>query len=608
MPTQAQPLTRALVAFGIATAALFLGPVALHASNSPTDDPEMTFTGSYLAARSAAQDQDLDSAVRYLGRALQSDPDNAELLERTFVLQVINGDIDGGIELASRLLGEGNENGLASVVLGIKEIRDGDFTAAVKNFESPQTGPVAVLIVGLLKAWAQQGQGQTDQALATVAALKGPEWYAVFKDFHSALIEDVAGRQADAVAAMKEAFKSDASGLRMVEGYARTLARAGEVDTAKDALKTFAQQAQDHPIVEALLKELDSGQKPAALVASAQEGAAEALYSLGVALTGDGNNDLSAIYLELSLYLNPRDDLGWITLGDIRRANQDYLKAIGSFEKVGATSPLHEVATIEAAVSLDALDRSDEATAALNKLLADDPQSLSAALALGDILRGRKKFAEAADAYTIGINQIKEPVPTDWQLFYSRGITYERTKRWEQAEADFRMALKLNPNQPQVLNYLGYSLVDKRLKLDEALDMIRKAVGQRPEDAYIVDSLGWAYFQLGHLDDAVAELEKAVLLQPEDPVINDHLGDAYWKSGRKLEALFQWSHARDLKPEDEELPKILAKLKGGLDAVPADATKHTENETAPAVPTQPRAEVVTPPAPGAPATPAPAVQ
>ncbi len=164
-----------------------------------------------------------------------------------------------------------------------------------------------------------------------------------------------------------------------------------------------------------------------------------------------------------------------------------------------------------------------------------------------------------------------------------------------------------------MLNYLGYSLVDQRIKLDEALDMIRKAVGARPEDAYIIDSLGWAYFQLGHVDDAVTELEKAVLLQPEDPVINDHLGDAYWKSGRKLEAIFQWSHARDLKPEDDQLPKILAKLKGGLDAVPADEpakpSSHTENDTAPADAVQPpRAEAVTPPAVGSPATPAPAVQ
>ena len=614
MPTQAQPLTRVLVAFGIVSAALTFAPAISFGSNTPMDDPELTFTGSYLAARSAAQDQDLDSAVRYLGRALESDPDNDELLERTFILRVVNGDIGGGIELANRMLAEGSKNGLASAVLGIQALKAGDYAEAVKNFEAPQTGPVAVLIIGLLEAWAQQGHGQTDEALATVESLKGPDWYPVFKKFHAALIEDVAGRKADAVASMKDAYKADGSGLRMVEGYARTLARAGEVDEAKKALTDFSKLAQDHPVVRKLLGELEAGTAPAPLVSNAQEGAAEALYSLGVALTGDGNNDLSAIYLELALYLNANDDLAWITLGDIRRTNRDYEKAIMAFDKVPDSSPLREVGTIEAAVSLDALDKPDEAAAELRKLIDTDATNQAAALALGDILRGRKRFGEAAEAYTIGIKAITATAPSDWQLYYSRGITYERTKRWDQAEADFREALKLNPNQPQVLNYLGYSLVDQGMKLDEAIDMIRKAVGQRPEDAYIIDSLGWAYFRLGHVDDAVAELEKAVLLQPEDPVINDHLGDAYWKSGRKLEAIFQWSHARDLKPEDDQLPKILAKLKGGLDAVPSEEipgnpSSHTENDATPPDPVQPpRAEVVTPPASGAPTTSAPAVQ
>jgi Flp pilus assembly protein TadD len=276
---------------------------------------------------------------------------------------------------------------------------------------------------------------------------------------------------------------------------------------------------------------------------------------------------------------------------------------------VSDASPLHEVAVIESSVSLDALEKPDQATAALRALLARDPESLAAALALGDIHRGRKQFEQAAEAYSIGIKSIKEAVPTDWQLYYSRGITYERTHRWSDAEADFRMALKLNPNQPQVLNYLGYSLVDQRQKLDEALGMIRKAVGQRPEDAYIVDSLGWAYYQLGHLDDAVKELEKAVQLQPEDPVINDHLGDVYWKTGRKLEATFQWTHARDLKPEDDQLTKILAKLKGGLDAEPLPGPLPSRSEDAPTPGAQPpRAEVVPPGNSGSPVAPAPAVQ
>ena len=129
-------------------------------------------------------------------------------------------------------------------------------------------------------------------------------------------------------------------------------------------------------------------------------------------------------------------------------------------------------------------------------------------------------------------------------MFYFRGICYERSKQWPQAEADLKKALQLYPDQPLVLNYLGYSWIDQGVNLDEGMNMIRRAVEQRPDDGYIVNSLGWANFRIGNYDEAVKELERAVELKPDDPTINDHLGDAYWRVGRVLEARFQWSHAK----------------------------------------------------------------
>src|SRR5213078_2154909 len=145
-----------------------------------------------------------------------------------------------------------------------------------------------------------------------------------------------------------------------------------------------------------------------------------------------------------------------------------------------------------------------------------------------------------------------------------RGICNERSKQWASAEGDFKRALELSPEQAHVLNYLGYSWIDQGVNLDEGMRMIRRAVEQRPDDGYIVDSLGWAYYRIHNYDEAVKQLERAVELKPEDPTINDHLGDAYWRVGRVLEARFQWSHARDLKPESEDLAKIESKLKSGL--------------------------------------------
>jgi len=195
-------------------------------------------------------------------------------------------------------------------------------------------------------------------------------------------------------------------------------------------------------------------------------------------------------------------------------------------------------------------------------------------MALGNIERERKQYGDCARTYGRGVDSIANPARSNWTLFYFRGICFERDKQWSKAEADLKKALELYPDQPHVLNYLGYSWVDQGANLDEGMRMIKRSVEQRPDDGYIVDSLGWAWYRLGKYDEAVKQLERAVELKPVDPTINDHLGDAYWRIGRTLEAKFQWSHAKDLKPEDEELKKIEGKIQNGLPEPPtADADK-----------------------------------
>jgi Flp pilus assembly protein TadD len=238
--------------------------------------------------------------------------------------------------------------------------------------------------------------------------------------------------------------------------------------------------------------------------------------------------------------------------------------AIKVYERVPGDSPLHRNALIQMAANLDTLERPEEAKKHLRKLIAENPKDLEAIMALGNVLRSHKEFAECADNYTKAIDLVKNPTKANWTLFYFRGICYERSKEWPKAEADLKKALELYPDQPHVLNYLGYSWIDQGVNLDKGMEMIKLAVSKRPDDGYIVDSLGWAYYRLGNYEEAVKYLEKAIELKPEDPTINDHLGDAYWRVGRVLEANFQWAHARDLKPDQDELPKILEKLKNGL--------------------------------------------
>jgi tetratricopeptide (TPR) repeat protein len=215
---------------------------------------------------------------------------------------------------------------------------------------------------------------------------------------------------------------------------------------------------------------------------------------------------------------------------------------------------------MRAALALDSLNRTPEAETAFKKAIAANPDDIQSYISYGNMLRGRERFAEAADAYSRAIDHLGMPATADWSIFYYRGISHERTKKWPAAEADFKKALELSPDQPLVLNYLGYSWVDMGQNLDEGLAMINKAVELRPNDGFIVDSLGWAHYRLGQYDEAVDDLERAIGLKPEDPTINDHLGDAYWKAGRKLEAQFQWRHARDFGAEGAELEVILKKI------------------------------------------------
>jgi tetratricopeptide (TPR) repeat protein len=359
----------------------------------------------------------------------------------------------------------------------------------------------------------------------------------------------------------------------VVEAYASWTSRNKSPKDALAIFEAFDKVLPDHPLVVQAEKKLKAGDKLPPLVANAQAGAAEALYGLGASLGRRGGEDLGLVYLQLGLYLKPEHPLALLSLADLYETLKKPNLALKIYERMPANSPLHRNALIQAASDLDALNRPKEAQQHLQTLLKEHPDDQEVIMALGNVQRGHKEFAECADTYSKGIALIPHPDKSNWVIYYFRGICYERSHQWPKAEADLKEALKLFPDQPHVLNYLGYSWIDQGVHLDEGMAMIKKAVQQRPDDGYIVDSLGWAYYKLGKYEEAVKQLEHAVELKPEDPTINDHLGDAYWRVGRTLEAKYQWIQARDFKPDAEELPKIEAKLKNGLPAATSSQAK-----------------------------------
>jgi tetratricopeptide (TPR) repeat protein len=412
-------------------------------------------------------------------------------------------------------------------------------------------------------------------ATDAIDKLSGADWYAIFKELHAGLILDMAGQKKDAGKRLERSYKLDPTALRVVQSYGGFLSRQGSNSEALKVFSTFEEALPRHPLVVEAINEIKSGKKLPLLVDTPQSGAAEVLYGLGSALGRRGGEDLGLIYLQLALYLVPSHPLALLSLGDLYEAMKKPELANKTYERVPLTSPLARNAQIQLALNLDTLDQTEEAKAHLEKLIASNPGDLEAIMALGNILRGRKQFSECADVYSKGIDTITKAEKSNWVIYYFRGICLERSKQWARAEADLKKSLELLPEQPHVLNYLGYSWIDQGVNLDDGMRMIQRAVEQRADDGYIVDSLGWAHYRLGNVEEAVKQLERAVELKPEDPTINDHLGDAYWRVGRVLEARFQWSHARDLKPEPEDLTKIEAKLKSGL---PDDTSSAAEAE------------------------------
>jgi tetratricopeptide (TPR) repeat protein len=525
--------------------------------------------GSYLAARHAGAERDAASAAAYYLDVLKLDPHNPDLLSRTFLSVLTDGDVDDASKLAERLLAIDHSDRIARLVIGIRELKLRHYGPARQNFSQSVRGPVTDLTATLLSAWALYGAGDSRVAVEALDKLNGPDWYGIFKDLHAGIILDLANNKKDAGKRYASAYKADPSALRTVEAYGRFLSRNGSKDDALKIYQDFAKALPDHPVVNQEIKQISDGEKLPPLADSPQAGAAEALYGLGASIGRRGGEDLALIYLQLALYLEPSHAMALLSLGDLYEELKKPDLAIKAYERVPPSSPLARNAEIQLAVDLDSLDRTDEAKKRLEHVIAEHPKDTEAIIELGNIQRGRKQFADCADSYGKAVNTVAQPEKSNWVMFYFRGICHERAHQWPAAEADMKKALELFPDQPLVLNYLGYSWIDQGVHMDQGMDMIRRAVEQRPDDGYIVDSLGWAYFRTGNYDEAVKNLERAVELKPEDPTINDHLGDAYWRVGRVLEAHFQWSHAKDLNPEPEDLPKIEAKLKDGL---PADTS------------------------------------
>ncbi|MBD8065468.1 tetratricopeptide repeat protein [Devosia sp. PTR5] len=565
-------LVRPLLA-GVFIAALASPLAAQTSASNPIDLLKIfrpSVSGTYLAGQQALQELSTSEAADYFNQAAQSDWDNPILVERSFVAFAADGRVSEAATVGKHLLELDRTNQLAELVLAAEALKERRYAAADEMLGAISQDTFTGITAAILRAWALVGQDKADEADALLHKL-GETGLEDFLVFHRALLAEASGNRSKALDLAGKAFDNEPFVARIVEVYARMLANDGQFDAADDVIAQFEDQGLSHPVVAEVKKAVEARRKPGVFTASVQIGAAEMFHGIGSALSRDGSKDLALVFLRLGTYLDPKSDVIALAVGQLLDSENQHESANKIYDAVPSNSPMKPMAVVRVAQNLDATGDRAEAIRRLRNIVSTSPDNLDAVSALGDILRYDEQFVEAADAYTKALAITGGESPADWRFYYVRGIAYERAKEWPKAEADFLKALDLNPDQPQVLNYLGYSWIDMDMHLDEALGMIQKAVDALPQDGYIIDSLGWAFYKLGRTDEAVETLERAVMLLPNDPEINDHLGDAYWKAGRKLEARFQWNIAKSVDDVGTVAARVAPKLKDGL--TPENATQ-----------------------------------
>ena len=534
-------------------------------------DPEKGgVSASFLAGRFAATQTDLDFAATEFLKALETDPDNPDLQQQAFLACLLTGRSEA-VALARHLV----DNPAAELVVADADVMNGKWEKAETRFSAlPRQGLTQVL-QPLLVAWAQQGQGFTDAALATLQPFVDGQRFRAVYALHAGMIADLAGRQADA-AKFYQTAETDFGGLNLQ--LARVIAswqvRQGHAAAAERTISGFTEANQELAMSrEGLLASI--GHRP---VATPSDGIAEAYFALAAALQAQNATDFALVLIRLAIDLKPDFTSARLLAGEIMGAGKHPGTALRLLDPVSDHDPLIGLVRLRRAVLTEELGHAEDAIHSLDQLAQDYPDRPEPLVAEGEALRSQHRYADAVQAYDRAVSRVPNPTRADWPMYYDRGIALERSNQWAKAEADFEKALQLSPDQPFTLNYLGYSWAEQGRNLPRARKMIERALEQRPNDGSIMDSLGWVTFRQGDVPGAVRSLERAVELDPEDSTVNGHLGDAYWAAGRKLEAQFQWHRALNLNPDPDDAEKLKTKLHE------ADASQPAPPATAQKVP------------------------
>ena len=506
---------------------------------------------NYLDGKYAARHADMDAAAEHLEAAAQESGLPAVTTE-AFQAAVMAGRPE-----AARLAAGLPNDPVAQLVLADQAAKDGQWADAEARFTALSQEGLIQVLRPLLVAWAQQGAGRTSAAIATLQPLTESGRLRGVMALHAAMIADLGGQAADA-ARFYQLAQNEYGGLNLRLGVvlASWQARSGFVTDGQQTIRTVAGGTGEVSLARPKL-EADVTNRA---VPTALDGIAETYLALGATLRQQNALDSAQVMLRLALSMRPNFASARLLLAEIQAENHRPRLALATLDAVPGDDPLAAVVQLREAGLQDAIGNEAAAVRDLERLARTFPDRPEPLAAEADILTREGRYGDAAGVLDRAIGRVGTPSRANWPLFFERGTAYERAGDWKRAEADMQFALQLSPDQPTILNYLGYAWTERGEHLSEAREMLERAVQLRPNEGSYIDSLGWVQLRGGDGPAALRTLQHAVELQPEDAVINGHLGDAMAAVGRWRDAEFQWRRALTLNPDPADAERINAKL------------------------------------------------
>lgn len=540
-----------------------------------THELEDTKYGTYLAGRVAHIRQNYDLAADYYMKSLNLGLEKTDILSSTYLLLASEGRIDEAAEYALKAREQGDKSNLISFILMAQNAHQNNFEAAFDSLSDLEDSPLNKAVVPLFKAWILTASSKKDEALQTLEALSKDESLLPLYHIHRGMIYDYFDEPDKAFENFETIVNNEQMPLsfRSLQIIGNFYLRYGKKDKIIEVAQKYFTQNNETP----MLKDLaESFQKtnPAhvkKLIDSPQKGLAEAIFNIGTLFRGF-QNEVAQLFTSLVLYLNPDLEVARVSMADLYEQAHRTKKATEEYLKIDSSSPAYFVAQLKAAETYVAEQQNEKAYELLFKLLEKYPNSEQISFRLGEVCRVMKKYDKAVSYYEQTLKNMADNPKDKWPVYYALGISLERQGKWDEAELVFKQALKASSRHPYVLNYLGYSWIDRGMNYNQALYMIFEAHRKDPTDGHIIDSVGWALYKMGKYKEASKVLERASEYLPTNAVVFDHLGDAYWQAGRKNEARYQWQHALKASDDKEDINEtgVLNKIKNGMDkAVPA---------------------------------------